>query len=60
MFDRHTGEIMFNTVSKFLTVLCLNWMIRFIGLASDGAPNMTSRIVGVVTRLDIAMHDDCP
>lgn len=60
MFDRHTGEIMFDMVNKFLTVFCLDWMIHFIGLASDGARNMIGHVVGVVTRLDVAMHDDCP
>ncbi|CAM6016713.1 unnamed protein product [Sphagnum balticum] len=60
MFDRHTNEVMFNMVSKFLTVFCPDWTIRLIGLASDGARNMTGRIVGVVTQLDVAMHDDYP
>ncbi len=59
MFDRHTDEVMFNMVNKFLTMLCPNWRIRLIGLASDGARNMTSRVAGIVTRLDATMHDDC-
>jgi hypothetical protein len=60
MFDRHTNEIMFNMVNKFLTTLCPNWMVRLIGLASDGVRNMIGHISSIVTRLDIAMHDDCP
>jgi len=59
MFDRHTGDIMSTMVSKFLTVLCLDWTIRLLGLTSDGARNMTRRVAGVVTRLDVAMHSDC-
>jgi hypothetical protein len=60
MFDRHTSEVMFDMVSKFLVVLYPNWTICLIGLASDGACNMIGRVVGVVTRLDADMHDDCP
>jgi hypothetical protein len=59
MFDRHTRDIMSTMVSKFLTVLCPDWTIRLLGLTSDGARNMTGRVVGVVTRLDAAMHSDC-
>jgi hypothetical protein len=59
MFDRHTGDIMSTMVNKFLTVLCPDWTIRLLGLTSDGARNMTGRVVGVVTRLDAAMHNDC-
>ncbi len=47
-------------VGKFLIVLCPDWMICFIGLAFDGARNITSRVAGIVTQLDAAMHDDCP
>jgi hypothetical protein len=56
MFDRHIGDIMSTMVSKFLTVLCPDWTIRLLGLTSDGARNMTRQVVGVVTRLDAAMH----
>ncbi len=35
-------------VDKFLTVLCFNWTIHLITLASDGARNMTGCIAGVV------------
>jgi hypothetical protein len=59
MFDRHTRDIMSTMVSKFLTVLCPDWTIRLLGLTSDGACNMTGRVVSVVTRLDAAMHSDC-
>jgi hypothetical protein len=59
MFDRHTGDIMSTMVSKFLTVLCPDWTILLLGLTSDGARNLTGRVVGVVTRLDAAMHSNC-
>ncbi|KAH9554008.1 hypothetical protein CY35_08G042000 [Sphagnum magellanicum] len=60
MFDRHTDEIMFDMVDKFLIMLCPDWMIHLISLASDGARNMTNRIASIVIRLDAAMHADCP
>jgi hypothetical protein len=45
-------------VSKFLTVLCPDWTIHLLDLTSDGARNMTGRVAGVVTRLNVAMHND--
>ncbi|KAI2512514.1 hypothetical protein MHU86_1967 [Fragilaria crotonensis] len=62
MFDRHTGEVMFDMVTKFLNVLCPDWKIRLIGVASDGAHDMTGGgVAGVVTRLASAMHaNSCP
>jgi hypothetical protein len=59
MFDRHTDEVMFDMVSKFLIMLYLDWTIRLIGLASNGAHNMTGRVASIASRLDVAMHDDC-
>ncbi|CAM6015847.1 unnamed protein product [Sphagnum balticum] len=49
MFDRHISKVMFNMVNKFLTMLYLDWTICLIGLASDGARNMTNRIVSIAT-----------
>ncbi len=59
MFDRHTRDIMSTMVSKFLTVLCLDWTIRLLGLMSNKARNMTGRIASVVTCLNVVMHSDC-
>ncbi len=59
MFDRH-GKVMFDMVSKFLIVFCPDWTIRLTSLAFDGARNTTNHVVGIITRLDTAMHDDCP
>jgi hypothetical protein len=52
MFDRHTGENMFNLVDKFLNILCLNWRGKLISVGSDGANSMTGHLKGVVTRLE--------
>jgi hypothetical protein len=51
---------MFDMVCKFLTVLYPDWTIHLISLASNGARNMTDHVVGIVTWLDAAMHDNCP
>ena len=60
MRDRHTGEVMFDMLCRFLTVLCPNWQVSMLGVASDGARNMTGQAAGVVTRLQNYMQDDCP
>lgn len=52
MFDRHTGENMFNLVDKFLNIICPNWRGKLIGVGSDGANSMTGHLKGVVTRLE--------
>jgi hypothetical protein len=52
MFDRHTGENMFNLVDKFLHIICPNWRVKLIGVGSDGANSMTGHLNGVVTRLE--------
>jgi hypothetical protein len=57
MFNRQTNKVMFDMVNKFLSMLYPNWMICLIGLASNGACNMTGHIVSIITWLDVAMHD---
>lgn len=59
MFQRHTREVMFEMVSNFLTAFCPDWTIRLVCLASDGPRNMTTRIVGIVTRHCNAMYEEC-
>jgi len=60
MFDRHTGEVMYKMVATFLNVMCPVWIVRLLGISSDGARNMTGRVAGVVTHLSNAMHNECP
>ena len=60
MHDRHTGQVMFDMLCRFLSVLCPKWQASMLGVASDGARNMTGRAAGVVTRLQNYMHDNCP
>jgi len=60
MFDRHIGEVMYKMVTVFLNVMCPIWIVRLLGISSDGARNMTGRVAGVVTHLSNAMHNECP
>jgi hypothetical protein len=60
MFNRHTDEVMFQMVVSFLDVLRPGWKVHLLGVSSDGARNMTGRVSGVVTRLNNAMHNECP
>ena len=41
MFERHTGENMFQLFCKLLDVLDQDWKHKLIGVTSDGARNMT-------------------
>ena len=52
MFDRHTGENMFNLISTFLDIVCLYWQAKLIGMGSDGANTMTEHLRDVVTRIE--------
>jgi hypothetical protein len=60
MHERHTGEVMCVVLCKFISILCPRWQVSMLGVALDGARNMTGRAAGVVTRLQNCMHKDCP
>jgi hypothetical protein len=60
MHERHTGEVMWGMLCKFLSIFCPRWQISMLGVDSDVARNMTGRAAGVVTRLQNYMHEDCP
>jgi hypothetical protein len=60
MFNRHTGEVMFQMVVSFLDVLHPGWKVHLLGVSSDGARNMIGRVSRVVTHLSNAMHNECP
>ena len=51
MRDRHTGAYQFELVVKLLDVIAPSWRDQLIGIASDGASDMTGCIQGTVTRL---------
>ena len=50
----HTGQQMFEMTQKVLDVICPGWKNALIGVASDGARNMTGRHSGVITYLQQA------
>jgi hypothetical protein len=51
MFERHTGEYMFELVEKLLGSLDRQWRHKVVGATADGAPNMMGTRKGVVTRI---------
>lgn len=51
LYERHTGEIMFQELVKFLNALHANWRDTLIGCSTDSARSMTGRIQGLATRI---------
>ena len=51
MREQHTGAYQYGLVVKLLNVIAPNWRDQLIGIASDGASDMTGCIQGTVTRL---------
>lgn len=52
VFERHTGENMFNTSAKFLDCICREWRKTLVGVATDGAPSMTGHIQGLTSGIE--------
>lgn len=53
LFERHTGENMYNVLERFLEALLGDsWRHACIGVSSDGARSMTGRVNGLVTRIE--------
>lgn len=59
MHERHTGLYMFELLSSFLDSIHPNWKSKLIGIATDGASNMTGRHSGAVTRLHQVCLPNC-
>jgi len=57
MFDRHTAEIIYNMLVKFLDALYPPWRAKLIGMSSDGENTMTGRHRGLVTRMVAAAEN---
>ena len=51
MDGRHTGEEMFEIIVEVLNVIRPGWRESLIGVATDGARNMTGRFSGVVSKI---------
>ena len=52
MTERHTGEAMFGMLVKVMDVIRPGWKHSLVGVATDGARNMTGQHVGLLTFLD--------
>lgn len=52
IYERKTGGNMFDLISKLLSSICgERWKDKLIGIANEGAANMTGRLSGAVTRI---------
>jgi len=51
MFERHSAINIFNMIAKFMDALYIKWCAKLIGVSTYSENTMTSRHVGVVTRL---------
>ena len=51
LFERHTGEAMFDALSKFLDAVVARWKSCTIAVATDEVANMTGRTSGLATRI---------
>ena len=49
MFERNTGEVMFNMVEISLSVIFPNWKEKILSVLTYGACNMTGRCQSVAT-----------
>jgi hypothetical protein len=51
LFDRHTTEILYNLLYKFLNVLYPDWHVKLLNASSDGENMMIGRHASLVTRI---------
>ena len=51
MFERHTGEYMYELFENLFNILDPLWKTKLVGVTTDGAANMTGRHRGVVTKI---------
>lgn len=52
VFERHTGENIFNVSANFLDCICREWRKTLVGVATDAACSITGRIQGFETRFE--------
>ena len=58
MFDRHTGDYMFELFQRLFNVLDPLWKNKVLGVTTDGAGNMTGWHRGAVTQIQNAVLPD--
>jgi hypothetical protein len=52
MFERHSGEYIFDLFDRLLSVLDPAWRKQIVGVTTDGAANMTGSDRGAVSRIE--------
>jgi hypothetical protein len=52
MFERHSGEYIFDLFNRLLSVLDPAWRQTIVGVTTDGAANMTGSNCGAVSRIE--------
>ena len=52
VFNRHTGEKMFNISANFFDCIYREQQNILVGIATDGSHSMTGRIQGLATRFE--------
>ncbi|GMF48780.1 unnamed protein product [Phytophthora fragariaefolia] len=55
LYEEHTGEIVFATLSSFLDTLVPEWRHLLVGVSTDGDSSTTGRIRGVAARLEASV-----
>ena len=58
MFNRHTGDYMFELFQRLFNVLDPSWKNKVLGVTTDGAGNMTGQHRGAVTQIQNAILPD--
>jgi hypothetical protein len=53
MYESHTGDNIFDLMSKILDILCLDWKDKDAGVTTDEASNMTGYHIGMVTQIQL-------
>ncbi|KAH9536239.1 hypothetical protein CY35_17G098500, partial [Sphagnum magellanicum] len=51
LFARHTAEILYNLLCKFLDALYPDWRVKLLNTSSDGENTMTGCHIGLITRI---------
>jgi hypothetical protein len=52
LIDKHTGEVMFNELSRLLEALCENWREKVFSVSTDGDRSAVGSERGVAKRME--------
>lgn len=59
IYDRHTRQYLYDSLSKLLTSLHDGWERKLVGIVSDGTPSLTGRFSDVVAKLHQSTSEGC-